>query len=318
MADKENVNDEPEENKDHFDDDEDFGLPDLEYDELDDDVDEDEDEEPESSAEPVEETAAPAEEEVVSEDETDSDDTDVEISEDWEKELEKELEEELESEDANVFYEEESYEEFEDSGEAVIDDSVFEDDAAAASAPTSTASDSSYSNKPKYQPTYQQDDGSSKGKFVRTVVIGTLSFVILAVVFMFLYEGDNEAKKPVAKKVEPKVEPVVQPEPVVKEEPPKKVEKPKPQPRPVGEVTTLPQQTGKTYIVVASFFDGDMASDYSNKLARDGKSPMIIPPFKEYRFYRVAIAEYNSFKDAQAGLETFKGEFGPDIWPLRY
>ena len=44
MADDKNLNEDPEEN--HFDDDEDFGLPDLEYDELDDDGDEPMDEEP--------------------------------------------------------------------------------------------------------------------------------------------------------------------------------------------------------------------------------------------------------------------------------
>ena len=87
---------------------------------------------------------------------------------------------------------------------------------------------------------------------------------------------------------------------------------------PAGEITRLDQPTGKTYIIIGSFFDDDLAGDYADELAAQGKSPIIIPPFKDYRFYRVAIAEYDDFNGAQKGIETFKSEFGEDIWPLRY
>jgi len=80
----------------------------------------------------------------------------------------------------------------------------------------------------------------------------------------------------------------------------------------------LSEATGKTYVVIGSFFDDDLANDYAEELSADGKSPIIIPPFGESRFYRVAIAEFNSFKDAQGGLESLKAEYGNDIWPLRY
>ena len=80
----------------------------------------------------------------------------------------------------------------------------------------------------------------------------------------------------------------------------------------------MSEPTGKTYVVIGSFFDGDLAMDFAKELSADGKSPIIIPPFRDSRFYRVAIAEFNSFKDAQGGLESLKGEYGSDIWPLRY
>ncbi|MEO9475640.1 MAG: hypothetical protein ABJG41_08895 [Cyclobacteriaceae bacterium] len=44
----------------------------------------------------------------------------------------------------------------------------------------------------------------------------------------------------------------------------------------------------------------------------------MIPPFKDYRYYRVAIAEYDIFSDAAASVESFKMEYGEEVWPLRY
>ncbi|MEQ9307524.1 MAG: SPOR domain-containing protein, partial [Marinoscillum sp.] len=88
--------------------------------------------------------------------------------------------------------------------------------------------------------------------------------------------------------------------------------------KPAGEVTRLSEKTGKTYIIVGSFFDDDIANDFAGDLSVKGRSPMVIPPFGESRFYRVAIAEFETFKDAQASLDGYKTEFGADIWPLRY
>ena len=61
-----------------------------------------------------------------------------------------------------------------------------------------------------------------------------------------------------------------------------------------------------------------MASDYSNKLAKEGKSPSIIPPFGNAITHRVAIAGYGSLAEAQRSVDGFKGEYGQDIWILRY
>jgi cell division protein FtsN len=129
----------------------------------------------------------------------------------------------------------------------------------------------------------------------------------------------------VAKKEQPKpaVEQPKPAEPEPKKEEPKKQE-PKPTPKPVatqttpGEVNALDQRTGKAYIIVASFVDGDLAADHASNLAGKGKSPYIIPPFNNGLYYRVAIAEFNTFDDATRNLENYKGEFGNDIWTLRY
>jgi hypothetical protein len=85
-----------------------------------------------------------------------------------------------------------------------------------------------------------------------------------------------------------------------------------------GMVTSLEQRSGKAYIIIASFIDGDLAMDHANDLADDGKSPYVIPPFNNGMYYRVAIAEFNNFADATSNLGSYKEEFGTDIWTLRY
>lgn len=339
MADDKNKNEDPEEEKDdQFDDDEDFGLPDLEYDEL------DEDDEDGSSDDEFEEGATEddisAEEDEIDLSGDNLDDIDIseeEMSdddepEDWEKELEKELEDELKAEEESPgFYEEESYEEFE-TKEEEIPASVFDNDEAPAPKAAPQYAAKPYEEvKPKStsnvgRTVYQADSGSDKGKFTRTVVIGTLLFAAIAVVLLVLYNGDSTPKvakkeKPVATKPVVKEEPKETPKEEVKPAEPKPKPKPKPAPSntlPAGEITKLPQATGKTYVIVGSFFDDDLATDFANELAVKGRSPMVIPPFGASRFHRVAIAEFNSFKDAQQGIEEYKAEFGADIWPLRY
>ena len=332
----------------------------LSGDELDDDGDEPMDEEPfedeieeevvEDDVPTMEDTPEPVGEDILDEEISDEDlgSFDDSETEDWEKELEKELEEELQAEgDPGGFYEEESFEDFEsdeigmESDDTEVATSVFGSDddsddfdtgieyAEPASAGGATPPPSGGGS------TYQEPPSGNKGKFVRTVVIGTLAIAVVAFVFLLIYNsGSDEPKeKKVAKKETPvKKAPAQKAEEPKKEEPkkeePKKEEpkpvakKPEPKPEPVqkpaGEITSLTEKTGRTYVIIGSFFDEDLAMDYAKELSADSKSPIIIHPFAEHRFYRVAIAEFNSFADAKVGIESFKSEYGADIWPLRY
>ncbi len=150
--------------------------------------------------------------------------------------------------------------------------------------------------------------------------------MVVGAALIYIYNTSGDKKEKVAKVEKPKVE---QPKPEVVEptpEPVAEVEKPvekspkkaKANTVPEGEIIRLEQQTGKAYVIIASFFDDDMAMDYANKLSADGKSPYIIPPFKDYRYYRVAIAEYDKFSDAAANVDIFKQEYATEVWPLKY
>lgn len=351
MADDKYTNEDPEERDDQFDDDEDFGLPDLEYDELDEDegIEDDTfgDLGSDFDSEPAEEEVIPkvsaSREEVPSVSKVEEKEEDVEISdsdlmmsddsEDWEKELEMELESELQEDDSPGFYEEESYEDFDSSNEEAPVKSVFDSDKVAAKddvfagggfksaepAPKAAAPSfkESYAQKSVAYQAYNEDESGNKGKFVRTVVIGTVALVLIGSLFYWLSTQFDGSKK-VAKKEEPKKEVV----PVVEKPIEKPIEKPVETPKPVepvaGVVTKLEQPSGKTYIIVGSFFDDDLATDYANELADKGQSPFVIPPYKTSKFFRVAIAGYDSFDAAKTNIEGFKAEYGQDIWPLRY
>lgn len=286
-----------------FEDDEDFGLPELHYEELDDDSDsssEEEEEKPAETPEPEETTPDPFGEQSTS------------------------------SESEETFYEEESFDEFKDDSAS---GSVFDSDESSSQENFGDiTTESQFSVGDTYKESqsaqsyasYYDDDSSKQAKsnFTKIVIIGTLLFASIAIVFVFFMGGDNYfgfggEKEETQAPVEPIVETTdvdtmafqpVEPEPV-EAQPAQLVP---------GEITTLEQRTGKSYVVIGSFFDGDLAMDYAKVLAQNGHSPQIIPPFRDYRFYRVAIAEFNTFVDAEAQAPSYAEQFGREAWPLRY
>lgn len=366
MAKNKDNNEDPEEEKNNqFEDDDDFGLPDLDYDELEEEADQEFEnmaEEPELddvfNEEEIEvpEEDTPEESPASQEMEVEADLGEELGDDDWEKDLEMELDEEMKSGSLDEsFYEEESFEEFQDNFEEKpkatpspsfeeedesVGGSVFgvdeEDEVIAADddsddfysgidepveAPKPAASETS-AFRPSYADTTTTEETAKKGGFTKLVVIGTLLFLVVGAVLFILFDSSSlssepKAEKPKPEAVKPKPEP--KPEPVVEKKPePAKPKKPVANTVAAGEITKLPERNGKSYIIIASFFDGDMADDYAKKLSGEGKSPYIIPPFKDHRFYRVAIAEYENFIDAKDNLATYQGQYGADVWPLRY
>ena len=85
-----------------------------------------------------------------------------------------------------------------------------------------------------------------------------------------------------------------------------------------GTVETISSKTGRYYVVVASAIDGDLANDYAEKLAGKGDSPKVIEPYSKKPFYRVALADYEALMDAQTKAEELKGEYGDEVWVIRY
>jgi cell division septation protein DedD len=398
MADDKNKDLDPEEeNQDPLEDD-DFGLPDLEYDELDDDDFEDEFDSPSGESESDESFEVDAElddlddsfEEEEAEEELDEaltvddtfgdlddeafedtdlddlegmeadlDDDDIDIS---DEELQKELEE-LESEDLDFgdlddiesegeseeegFYEQESFEEFSEDNDNVLDSVFGADDEVTNTTggyePTETQrtgpkKDLTAKQKAanQYAASYASQASSGKGNFAKIVIIGTVVILIIAASLAYFNGMFGEGEKEVAKTETPKRQPpketkpkeekpaVAQSEGETKKEAAKQTSKPveqpvaKPSPTQAGTVNQLEQRTGKAYVVIASFVDGDMALDHANDLAGKGKSPYIIPPFNNGLYYRVAIAEFPTFADASQNIGRYKEEFGQDIWTLRY
>ncbi|MDH5398400.1 MAG: hypothetical protein OEX02_09650 [Cyclobacteriaceae bacterium] len=73
-----------------------------------------------------------------------------------------------------------------------------------------------------------------------------------------------------------------------------------------GEVETLTARTGKYYLVVTTNLDGDLAMDYAKRLSKQGVNARLLAPVGKSRYHRVAVAE----GDTQADVESVAAQLG--------
>jgi hypothetical protein len=85
-----------------------------------------------------------------------------------------------------------------------------------------------------------------------------------------------------------------------------------------GTMTRINTPRGCYYIVVGSFIDDDLASDYANKLVQQGVDVMLIAPPQGQYYFRIAIKQANTFRDAHEKVEVLKAMYGTDIWVMKY
>ncbi len=86
----------------------------------------------------------------------------------------------------------------------------------------------------------------------------------------------------------------------------------------IGTIDTLTQRTGRYYVVVTSDIDDDLLMDYARKLSAKGVSTKIIPPYGGKKFYRLAIADHDSFATAQTNADASKADYGSGLWVIKY
>lgn len=276
---KENID-----NKEEFNDiDENFGLPELDIEPLDD-----------STEESVEEEAEKIVEEVV-------------------EETTNEVEEEIVEEDAYVApqaAEEEVYSE-----EASADDGYTEEPA---------------DEKPAYVPgsyaAKARDDQSNSGKIIGIIVIVLL---IGAGLWYFMYfrpaqqEAAEKAKQEQiaidkAKKEKARIatEKAAEEQRLREEEARLQAEedaKPK-----IGTIETISEKTSRYYVVVSSGLDGDLAMDYAKKEVNNGTNIKLLSPLGTNKFYRVTVADHDSWAAAENDANDLKSTFGDGVWVLKY
>lgn len=87
---------------------------------------------------------------------------------------------------------------------------------------------------------------------------------------------------------------------------------------PLGTIDTLTERTGRYYVIIASGIDGDLILDYAKKLAPKGVSPKIIPPNGKVKFYRLAIADGDTYAATQATADQLKSEYTDGAWVVKY
>lgn len=190
-----------------------------------------------------------------------------------------------------------------------------------------------------------QDTSGSKSKFVKIVVLGIFLFVLAGFVSLYLsgnlFNGEEDVQKAVIKSdttkladstlpQEDKTKEQVDDSGGKKVEASKKVETKsrkkvakktntsKKTSTRSGDVTTLSAKTNKAYLVVASFHNATFAKRYASKLAGQGQSPTIIPPFGGAPNYRIAVASFANFTEASKNLTSYRQRHGNNIWVLKY
>jgi hypothetical protein len=88
---------------------------------------------------------------------------------------------------------------------------------------------------------------------------------------------------------------------------------------PAGTIETLSGRQGRYFVVVASSIDGDLIMDYAKKLSAKGVTSHIIPPFGKTKFHRLAVADGDTYANAQATADGMKGgDYGDKIWVIKY
>jgi type II secretory pathway pseudopilin PulG len=87
---------------------------------------------------------------------------------------------------------------------------------------------------------------------------------------------------------------------------------------PAGTIESLTGRTGRYYVVVSSDIDDDLLMDYAKKLSAKGLSTKIIPPFGDKKFYRLSIADFDSFATAQTQADASKADYSSAVWVIKY
>jgi hypothetical protein len=86
----------------------------------------------------------------------------------------------------------------------------------------------------------------------------------------------------------------------------------------VGTVETLNSPSGRYYVIVASAVDGDLIMDYAKKLSPKGVSTKVIPPHGKVKFYRLAVADGDTYTSTQSTADALKGDYPEGAWVIKY
>jgi hypothetical protein len=86
----------------------------------------------------------------------------------------------------------------------------------------------------------------------------------------------------------------------------------------IGTIETLSARTRRYYVVVTSDVDDDLLMDFARKLSLKGISSKVIPPYGDLKFYRLAIADHDTWQSAQTAADAVKPQYGAGVWVIKY
>ncbi len=186
-----------------------------------------------------------------------------------------------------------------------------------------TRSDTGSGNDSSYDPT-MTDEPKSKAPVILGIVIVLVVAIAGYLIFNFIYKPKAAAEKArqeqIAKDARLKKQQAEEERlRIQKEEEERKrleaIEKAKPV---IGTIETLSGRTKRYYVVVTSDIDDDLLMDFAKKLSAKGISTKIIPPYGDGKFYRLAIADHDSWASAQSNADATKADYGSGVWVIKY
>lgn len=171
----------------------------------------------------------------------------------------------------------------------------------------------------------EEEEEPNRGWIV-AAIIGVVVLLGLAI-YLFLFDGVSQVaswfgeEEPVVQEyVEPTPEPVIEEEPIYEEEP--IIEEPiyeEPSLAQYQGIERISTPTGRTFVVIASFVDYDLAMDFAQELEADGIGSKILDPTQRAPLiHRVAIADFDTFSEGANNIDAFRMEFGDSVWVLKY
>lgn len=156
----------------------------------------------------------------------------------------------------------------------------------------------------------KQDEKKEKKRSVIIIIVILLFLAILAVLLYFFVFKTDKAEPVETVPIEQAPAPAPKPEP-----------KPAPEPAPIPEPAQLFNIStlgGDFYVIVGSFFDGDLAEDKAKAIVADGRNAYVIQPTGNFNFHRVGIAKVTSLEEAFQKRASLIEEFGESIWVMKF
>jgi hypothetical protein len=86
----------------------------------------------------------------------------------------------------------------------------------------------------------------------------------------------------------------------------------------IGTIEAISERTSRYYVVVSSGLDGDLAMDYAKKEVNNGTNIKLLSPLGTNKFYRVTVADYDTWAEAENSANDLKANFGDGVWVLKY
>ncbi len=191
----------------------------------------------------------------------------------------------------------------------------------AADQPHFVRSDESGSESPDY--TYEDDEPNSRAPIVISLIIGVVIVVAGFLIYKYWYvpKAEKEKKELADRAVEEKrkADEIQLAQDKAEEERKRLAADSVANAKPAeGTIETLSDRTRRYFVVVSSNVDDDLLMDYAKKLSSKGVSSKIIPPFGKTKFYRLAIADFDTFNAAQSSADAFKADYGSALWVIKY